>query len=187
MIDWTTFRGVGDRMEFEDPGLERGSLSHHSRGYLGGFASGGMVRYMTRNNYYDKTCPLPLTHGMGIWPWNGYVNWYDDQTPVQRQYTWHTDRKRDLWPTLNTVHIHATSGPPKDRLFLEFETYTPNFSHLEVNTNDTGWREVSANWTWFLRSGRNSLKVRSVSKMGVAGKPSTIELNYADVLFETTF
>jgi len=89
--------------------------------------------------------------------------------------------------TLNTVHIHATSGPPKDRLFLEFETYTPNFCHFEVNTNDTGWREAPANWTWFLRSGRNSLQVRAVSKMEVAGKPSTVELNHADVQFETGF
>ncbi|MEN8203764.1 MAG: transglutaminase domain-containing protein [Bacteroidota bacterium] len=172
----------------EEAGLFRASLSGHKRNpKLGGFYNGGIIRFMPRNNYYEKPYPLPLTHGMGIWPWNSYANWYNDRSPVQRQYSWHTDRKRDLWPTLNTVHIHASSGPPRDRLFMDFETYTPNFSHYEVNTNDTGWREVPANWTWFLRSGRNSLKVRAVSKLGVKGKPSIVELNYADVQFETTF
>jgi len=172
----------------QEAGLFRGSLSGHKRNSkLGGFYNSGIIRFLPRNNFYEKPCPLPLNHGMDVWSWNGYVNWYDDRSAVQRQYSWHTDRKRDLWPTLNTVHIHASSGPPRDRLFLEFETYTPNFSHFEVNTNDTGWRETPASWTWILHSGRNSLMVRAVTKMGVKGKPSTVELNHADVQFETTF
>ena len=186
-IEWETFAGGRFDQVGEEAGLNRGSLSHFHRQYLGGFGSSSFIRYMPRNNYYEKRDPRPLTHGQSIWPWNGYINWYDHRTPRLRQYSWHTDRKRDLWPTLNTVHIHATSGPPKDRLFLEFETYTPNFCHFEVNTNNTGWLKAPANWTWFLRSGRNSLQVRAVSKMGVAGKPSTVELNHADVQFETGF
>ncbi len=186
-IRWKTFNGADFDPATMDAGLGRGSLSHHFRSTMGGFFNAAFMRLVPRNNWYEKPYPRPATHGMDVWPWNGYVNWYDDQTPPLKQYTWYTDRKRDLWPTLNTVHIHATSGPPKDRLFLEFETYTPNFSHFEVNTDDAGWRKVPASWTWLLRSGRNKLQVRSVSKMGVTGKPSVIELNYADVQFETTF
>jgi len=186
-IDWTTYaRGRFDP-HTEDAGLKRGSLSHHYRATLGGFFNGAFFRYVPRNNFYEKKYPRPLSHGNSLWPWNGYINWYDERTPRRRHYTWYTDRKRDLYPDLNTVHIHATAGPPKDRLYLEFETYTPNFCHFEVNTNNTGWRNAPANWTWILRSGRNTLEVRSVSKMGVTGKLSTVELNFADVQYEKSF
>jgi hypothetical protein len=186
-IDWTTYsRGRFDP-QTEEAGLKRGSLSHHHRGGLGGFFNGAFFRYVPRNNFYEKKYPRPLSHGNSLWPWNGYINWFDERTPRRRHYTWYTDRKRDIYPDLNTVHIHATAGPPKDRLYLEFETYTPNFCHFEVNTNNTGWRNAPANWTWLLRSGRNTLEARSVSKSEVTGKPSTVKLNFADVQFETSF
>ncbi|GAF70103.1 unnamed protein product, partial [marine sediment metagenome] len=34
--------------------------------------------------------------------------------------------------------------------------------------------------TWFLQSGRNTLRVRAVNKFGVGGKPSRVVLNHAD-------
>jgi hypothetical protein len=133
-----------------------------------------------RTNWYEKPYPRPLTHGNSWWPWDGYVNWYDNRTPPKRQYTWHTDRPRDMWPDLNTVHVDMTQGFGNDRLFLRFETYTPNFSHFEVNVDDTGWKEVGERWTWLLQSGRNTLEVRTVSKLGVKGKPSSFVVHHAD-------
>jgi hypothetical protein len=118
---------------------------------------------------------------MASWPWDGYINWYDERTPRFRQYSWFTDRPRDMWPDLNKTRIHALSSLGNDRLFLHFETYTPNFSHFEVSADGTEWRKASERYTWFLRSGKNTLQVRAVNKSGVKGKPSSVTLHYVDV------
>ena len=88
-----------------------------------------------------------------------------------------------MWPDLNLVHVDMTSGFGNDRLFLRLETNTPNFSHFEVNADDTGWKKVGSRWTWLLQSGRNTLRVRSVNKLGAKGKPSTFVVNHADAPF----
>ncbi|MCE5252394.1 transglutaminase-like domain-containing protein [bacterium] len=174
-INWMPLR------ENDPPPVKRGSLTNHKNVQLSGFINAAFMRVVPRNNWYEKPYPRPLNHGLTQWPWDGYVNWYDDRTPPKRQYSWFTDRPRDLWPDLNTVHIDATSSFGSDRLFLRFETYTPNFSHFEVNADDTGWKKVGTDrWVWFLQSGRNTLRVRAVSKAGVCGKPSEIVLNHAD-------
>ncbi len=184
-IDWTGNEGMlfkankqdmSDRRDF----IRRGSLIHNDKKALEGFASGSFVRMIPRNNWYENPYPRPLSHGSSVWPWNGYINWYDERTPRRRQYAWYTDRPRDMWPDLNKVHIHASHGESNNRLFLEFETYTPNFSHYEVDINEAGWKKCGAFQTWFLSSGKNSIRVRSVSKFGVGGKPSEIVLNYSD-------
>ncbi len=166
------------------PPVHRGGLTHQPGAQLTGFINAAFMRVIPRNNFYAKPYPRPLAHGMGTnWPWDGYVNWYDDRTPPKRQYTWHTDRERDMWPDLNLVHVDATQGLGNDRLFLRFETYTPNFSHFEVDVDDTGWKEVGERWTWLLQSGRNTLRVRTVNKLGAKGKPSVYVVNHADAPF----
>jgi hypothetical protein len=169
--------------------VKRGSLTQHpspsgKKAPLSGWCNAAFMRVIPRNNWYEKPYPRPLSHGMGTnWPWDGYLNWYDDRTPPKRQYSWHTDRPRDMWPDLNLVHVDATQGLGNDRLFLRFETYTPNFSHFEVNADDTGWKEVGERWTWLLQSGKNTLRVRAVNKLGAKGKPSEFVVNHADAPF----
>jgi len=92
----------------------------------------------------------------------------------------------DMWPDLNLVHVDAASGFGNDRLFLRFETYTPNFSHFEIDVDDTGWKKTGDRWTWLLQSGKKSLRVRAVSKAGVCGKPSCFEVNFADAPFASS-
>ena len=66
-------------------------------------------------------------------------------------------------------------------LYLHFETYTPNFSHFEIDVDDTGWIQIGSDrYKWFLQSGINSLRVRAVNKLGVGGKPSEVILNHMD-------
>lgn len=183
MITWM------DTVDGKPIPVRRGSLSnhkppsYHSPETVSGFINAAFMRMVPRNNWYEKPYPRPLSHGCSWWPWNGYVCWYDDRTPPKRQYSWHTDRARDMWPDLNKVHIDATQGLGNDRLFLRFETYTPNFSHYELNVDDTGWREAGERWTWLLQSGRNTLEVRAVSMLGVKGKPSSFVVNHADAPF----
>jgi hypothetical protein len=98
-----------------------------------------------------------------------------------RHYSSHTDRPQDMYPDLNTVHVHATSAFGNEMVYLHFETYTPNFSHFEVDCDEAGWKKTGEKYTWFLVSGENSLRVRSVNKLGVKGKPSTAVLRYVDL------
>ncbi|MHB9029054.1 MAG: hypothetical protein ACYC9O_09810 [Candidatus Latescibacterota bacterium] len=159
----------------------QGSPTQHTTKPYAGLNLAAFMRMLPRNNFYEKPTPMPLAHGMDKWPWQGYINWYDPKTPYQRNQSWFTDRPRDMWPDLNKTHIHALSSLGNDRLFLHFETYTPNFSHFEVSADDTEWRKTDERYTWFLRSGKNTLRVRAVSKLGVKGKPSSVALHYVDV------
>ncbi len=177
LINWVALR------EDDPPPVKRGSLTHHQKSVLTGFINAAFMRIVPRNNWYEKPYPRPLTHGSSWWPWDGYVNWYDDRTPPKRQYSYHTDRPRDMWPDLNLVHVDLASTFGNDRLFLRFETYTPNFSHYEVDVDDSGWKKAGDRWTWILQSGRNTLRVRAVSEAGVGGKPSTFVVRYADAPF----
>ncbi len=165
----------------------RGSLTHHEP-IQGANSSANRplwVRTVPRNNYYEKPSPMPLTHGNTWWPWDGYINWYDEITPPMRHYSHHTDRKRDMYPDLNKVHIHANSAFGNEMLYLHFETYTPNFSHFEVDLDGTGWQKSGQKRTWYLRSGKNTLRVRAVSKAGVKGMPSSAVIHFVDLPQQT--
>ncbi|MFC1694020.1 transglutaminase-like domain-containing protein [Candidatus Latescibacterota bacterium] len=185
-----TLNWMADKFEWfslkedQPPPVKRGSLTNHNWKDLTGFINTAFMRMLPRNNWYEKPYPRPLTHGSGTnWPWNGYINWYDERTLPKKNYSWHTDRPRDMWPDLNRVHIDATQGFGNDRLFLRFETYTPNFSHFEIDVDDTGWKKIGERWTWLLQSGRNTIRVRAVNKLGANGKPSLAVINHADAPF----
>jgi hypothetical protein len=171
-------------IEGKEPPVKRGSASNYRGAKLTGFLNGVFVRFVARNNWFEQPLPRPVTDGSSMdWPLTGFVNWYDAKTPPKRHYRWHTARPRDMWPDLNKVHVDATQGFGNDRLFLLFETYTPNFSHFEVNADDTGWKQVRERWTWLLQSGKNTLLVRAVNKLGAKGKPSVFVVNHADAPF----
>jgi hypothetical protein len=182
-IDWM-FDGLTQAAKSVAPEkvpFSQGSLTHHAYRPYAGMDLSAFMRMVPRNNFYEKPYPMPLAHGMDEYTWQGYINWYDEKTPPQRNQSWFTDRPRDMWPDLNIVHIHALSSLGNDRLFLHFETYTPNFSHFEIDVDDNGWKDAGERWTWFLRSGKNTIRVRAVNKLGVKGKPSSAILHYVDV------
>ncbi len=166
-----------------EPFASRGSLTFHGGKSFDEYCRPAFVRMVPRTNWFGKPFPRPLNHGMSQWPWDGYINWYDDRTPPKRQYSRHTDRPGDMWPDLNTVHIDAITGYGNDCLYLRFETMTPDLDRFEADVNDTGWKKVPERWTWLLRSGRNTLRVRTVNALGAKGRPSTMTLNYADTPF----
>jgi hypothetical protein len=182
-MDWATTSRLGldafkDRPD--KPPVLRSSLTYHENNINAytGFMESRILRMVTRNNFYEKPTPRPLSHSSGGYYWQGYVSWYDDRTPPRGQYRLYTNRPRDLWPDLNTVHINTTQGYGNENLFLEFETYTPNFSHFEVNADHSGWKKTEERWTWRLIPGKNEVEVRAVSRLGVCGKPSRLVVNH---------
>ncbi|MDP2984511.1 MAG: transglutaminase-like domain-containing protein [Candidatus Latescibacter sp.] len=181
-INWMNYNNL-QKFDPEKLPTMRGSLTHHEpvQGANSNANQPLFLRTLPRNNYYEKPTPMPLTHGMTWWPWDGYINWYDEKTPPMRHYSWHTDRPRDMYPDLNTVHVHATTAFGNEMVYLHFETYTPNISHFEVDCDESGWKKSGEKYTWFLVSGENTLRVRPVNKLGVKGKPSAITLRYVDL------
>ncbi len=163
----------------DPPPVKRSSTTYQDNekvGYMG-FVNAVFMRMVPRNNFYEKPYPIPFNQGCSPTAWTGYVNWYDDRTPPMRQFRWYTDRPRDMWPDLNLVHVDATMAHSNKFLYLRFETYTPNFSHFEVDENDGGWKRIEGDrWTWVLASGNNTLRVRAMNKLGARGNPSVFEV-----------
>ena len=134
---------------------------------------------MPRNDYFSRPYPRPLTQGSSNWPWNGYLNWYDEATPRKLQYSLHTDREADFYPTLNRIEFDAVRGNAEDELKISMITFAPNFDGFEINIDDTGWRQSTAEFTWKLnRSALNTLQMRVRNKLGPKGKPSVIQVMY---------
>ncbi len=181
-MDWATdYRLSADEIHRrpDKPRVLRSSLTYHDQAeneYVG-FINARILRILPRTNFFAKVHPRPVAHDGGGYYWDGYVSWYDARTPIRGQYARYTDRPRDLWPDLNTVHVTATQGYGSDRLFLEFETYTPNFKRLEVSVDGGQWKPVEDRWTWLLVPGKNALLVRAVNTAESAGKSARIIVN----------
>ena len=139
-----------------------------------------VMRIMPRSNWMAKPNPSPLGHGLTWYPWNRYINWYDNRTPRMRSQWNFTDREADYWPTLNRVKMYAVTGPENDRIFLRFTTFTPDFETYLLEIDEGKWVPATEYYPWVLHSGLNKLRVRTKNKSGVLGKPSLIELNLAD-------
>ncbi|GMV95360.1 MAG: hypothetical protein AMXMBFR82_51380 [Candidatus Hydrogenedentota bacterium] len=139
----------------------------------------GFFRMMPRNNYFSQPTPRPLSQGSTWWPWNGYLNWYDEATPRKLQYALHSDRIADFYPTLNQVAFTATHGEREGDVRVQMHSITPNFESYEINVDDTGWRDADAEFVWQLnRSAVNTLEMRTRNVLGVTGIPSRMEVLY---------
>ncbi|MCE5248683.1 transglutaminase-like domain-containing protein [bacterium] len=139
----------------------------------------GLVRIMLRNNWFSQPYPRPLTQGVDYWPWDGFLNWYDDATPRQLQYALHSDREVDFYPTLNTVTCDAVYSKNEGEIAVTMVTFTPNFDSYEINIDGAGWKDSPDRFTWKLKpSALNTLEMRIRNKLGLKGKPSCIEVMY---------
>ena len=174
---WRTLPGDPKTMPISfsttDPRIE---LSHI--GWGGYYTNAEFIRMMPRNDFSTTTIPEPLQQGSLQWPWDGYLNWYDRLAPPKLQYSWHTDREADFWPTLNQVHFEAVPEINGNLIFITMSTFTPSFKTFQVRVDDSPWQDSDFRFNWNLHSGKNRLEMRAVSKFGVAGHASDIEVNY---------
>jgi len=140
-------------------------------------ALAGFLRMMPRNDYFSRPYPRPLSQGSSNWPWNGYLNWYDEATPRKLQYAHHTDREIDFYPSLNRVEFNAVHGEKEGDILVDMVTFAPNFDGFEVNIDNRGWEPSPPSFVWKLkRSAVNSLEMRVRNKLGPKGKSSVMQV-----------
>ncbi len=156
-----------------DPRVELAHVDFSGYWYLLEF-----LRMMPRNDFSTTTIPEPLQQGTMQWPWDGYINWYDELSPPKLQYSWYTDRVCDFWPTLNRVRWEAVPEINGDMVYLTMTTFTPGFKTYQVKVDLGAWADSDDRFVWRLHSGKNRVEMRAVSDFGVAGPPSHIELNW---------
>jgi hypothetical protein len=156
-----------------DPRIE---LAH--QGWSGYYPNAEFLRMMPRNDFSTTTVPEPLQQGSIQWPWDGYLNWYDELALPKLQYARHTDRACDFWPSLNRVRFEALPEINGDLLYITMITFTPSFKTFQVKVDNGAWTDSDDRYVWRLHSGPNRLEMRAVSKFGVPGAPSSIELNW---------
>lgn len=138
----------------------------------------GFLRIFPRNNFLSHPNPMPVNHGLRYhWPWNGYVNWYDESTPRKLQYSLHSDREADFYPTMNRVQYTATWGEAVGTIDIDLLTYTPGFDSFEIRQGNGEWVESPPRWTWSLApSAVNTVEVRTRNQAGHTGKPSRLQV-----------
>ncbi|MBL7735266.1 MAG: transglutaminase domain-containing protein [Chitinophagaceae bacterium] len=137
----------------------------------------GFIRFIPRNDFLSRPYPRPLTQGVAIWPWNGYINWYDSATPRRLEYALHTDRPADFYPTLNRVEYSATYDTIEGQINIHMITVTPNFETFEINIDEQGWQPSPDKFTWRLRpAARNTLRMRIRNAGSALGEPSGLEV-----------
>jgi len=135
------------------------------------------IRWMPRNNFLSRPSPLPLNQGTSVWPWDGYLNWHDDDMINLPQYSNFTARHADAYWTLNTVYFKLFEEPEKDRLCVQLDTETPSIRSLMSRIDYGDWADVTETFTWILHSGLNRLEVCSENIMGIKGPVSYVEIS----------
>ena len=105
------------------------------------------------------------------------IEWQDEYTDDNVRYSRESDNPDDLYWPLNNSRIYINmSGISPVSVKLSFDTFTPSFSHFELNVDGNVFNIESADFEWKPLEGDNHLSVRSVNSKGVKGDSAYIEL-----------
>lgn len=66
-----------------------------------------------------------------------------------------------------------------EQVRVVLKTFTPNFSHFEVQLNDGEWKTSNDSFIWSAHEGVSHLEARTVNQLGVVGPVSIAELEIA--------
>lgn len=142
-----------------------------------GFLNAGFLHYMPRSNFLSQPYPIPINEGRTHWPWTGYYNWYDSQTPPTVEHETFTNRVNDLYWNLNEVDFSA-SYQSEEILSVKMQTNSPAFDHYEVSINDKKNNTKENSFKINLENGINNIKMRVIDSMGNKGPFSYLNLKY---------
>lgn len=140
----------------------------------------GHFRIIPRNDFLSHPLPVPVHTGATSWGWNGFLNWYDDTFPKRDEFQNYTDRAIDFYQPLNQAKVFLTETNEPGALDVNIKNFTPGgLEGFLVATNSGNWiPQKDSSWIWNLRSGRNTIKVRTKNVRGILGPVSEIEVNY---------
>ena len=133
-------------------------------------------RIVPRSDIFSREGPLPISQGREVWSWNGYMNWADDKVPPLPHFTHHTNRRPDMFWSLNQAHITLEQGDTPDTLQVHLETETPNFDEFLVQVDHGNWKVTPSTFRWEVHQGINSLQARPRNTAGVEGIISSVTL-----------
>ncbi len=137
------------------------------------------VRIPFRNNMLDS--PLPGDLDVRGYPsTTDWIVWRDGAvSELRRDYPYSTNRKGDIYWTLNQVAIYPSYGDRTGWLRLEFDTQTPNLRTYQVRLDGAGWTPCGSTFDWQLHKGRNLLEARTLNAFDIPGIVSSLEVSYA--------
>jgi len=140
----------------------------------------GHFRIIPRNDFLSNPLPVPVHTGETMWGWDGFLNWYDEKFPKRYEYQRYTNRALDFYEPLNQAEVFLSETDERGLLRVEVNTFTPGgFDTFLVKMNDGQWVEQKEpTWLWSLRSGLNSVEVRSRNVRGILGPVSMLQVTY---------
>jgi hypothetical protein len=141
------------------------------------FRSFSHFRIIPRNNTFSEPGPLPVSQGTEVWAWDGYLNWADEKTPRLLHFNGHSNRRADMYPTLNQTRFHLEQGTEEGQVTVTLETETPCFTGFQIRFDLAEWVPSDDTFSWALTEGLNTLEVRSVNSTGATGIISSITLS----------
>ena len=133
-------------------------------------------RIVPRSNAYSSEGPLPVSQGVEVWAWDGYLNWADERVPPLEHFSHHTNRVADMYPTQNQVRYTLMRGEAPGEIEVCLETDTPNFAGYLVSIDCSAWEERPDRFVWRLHEGMNSLQARTRNTAGVEGIVSSVTI-----------
>jgi hypothetical protein len=129
-----------------------------------------------RNDWFSNR--LPHWHPLSNSIMNG-VKWVDGKSRDDVLISQLTSDPQDLYWELNTVAIALQIDKENSgRIFLRFETITPNFSYFLLKTEGGEQKWRTSRFTWLLRPGENRLEVVPVNAFGLPGCTSQVSVTY---------
>ena len=140
----------------------------------------GYFRIIPRNDLLSNPYPVPVHTGNTMWGWSGFLNYYDEIFPKRREYQTQTNRASDFYEPLNQAEVYLMETRERGFLNVVADTFTPGgFDAFLVSENGEGWTEQSGNsWEWMLKTGLNSLKVRTKNVRGILGPVTSLNVTF---------
>lgn len=143
--------------------------------------------YPPRNNYLDQLEPWEEFQGCDNYHSSAQYWWKSEFADAAiPNIPLKTNRRGDLFWTLNQSQLSLTATTKADVLRVTSETFTPNFKNFEVQIDNGDWNPVPAEikdsenalaaYDWNLHPGTNRLAVRAVNLFDRNGKASFVEL-----------
>ena len=129
-----------------------------------------------RNDELVTMGPGEPEHGKISYHYDGYLFWQDEKTEPLPWFSNHTDRREDLYWTVNRAKIHLQQAVEPGRLRVLLDTETPNLKGFEVREGDGPWEMKGQAFEWALEPGRKRLEVRPVNAFGRKGSVSSVEV-----------